>query len=71
MKSGASPEALSGKDYVPTTGWWMTYRRSWQLMGEGWKNSAVALGPILLVTAALLTAAIILHVRRGRGRKPV
>ena len=43
----ANPGALQGGDFVPTTGWWMTYCRAWQRLDEGWQNAAVALGPIV------------------------
>ena len=41
----ANPGALQGGDYLPTTGWWMTYCRAWQRLDEGWKNVAVAAAP--------------------------
>ncbi|MCD4699939.1 MAG: hypothetical protein K8R91_05130 [Phycisphaerae bacterium] len=41
----ADPDALLGADYIPTTGWRMTYHRAWQRLGEGWKNVAVAFAP--------------------------
>lgn len=46
----AHPDAVAGPDYVPTTGYWMTYCRAWQRRREGWRNLAVALAPLAVLT---------------------
>ena len=61
------PAALAGKDFLPRTGWWMTYCRSWSFFGEGWKNTAVALAPP--VAAVIVIAAVTLLWRRRRRRR--
>ena len=53
-----SPETLAGQDHLPTTGWWMTYCRAWQRLGEGWKNIAAALIPIAMVVCLIVAAAL-------------
>lgn len=65
----ANPDALVGSDYVPTTGWWMTYCRAWQRLGEGWKNIAVAFGPPVAVIFSVSFVAILWRRRRRRKRK--
>ena len=45
----ANPGALQGGDYLPTTGWWMTYCRAWQRLDEGAMNGIVAVGPVVAV----------------------
>ena len=61
----ADPQALAGGDFVPTTGWWMTYCRAWQRLDEGWKNVVVATGP----PAALVLAGGIGGVAWRRRRR--
>ncbi len=61
-----NPEALKGRDYLPTTGWWMTYCRAWQRLGEGWKNVVVALTPPGGVVLVIGTGLIWRHRRRRR-----
>lgn len=61
------PGRMEGKDFVPRTGWWMTYRRSWQRLDEGWKNTAVAMGPPLAIVLVILTASTLLRRRQRRA----
>jgi len=61
------PSALSGSDYLPTTGWWLTYCRAWQRWDEGWKNVAVAVAPIALATLMISGGAV--WWRRRRKKK--
>ncbi len=63
-----SPDALLGRDYLPTTGWWMTYCRAWQRLDEGWKNVAVAFAPLFLAAAAATCGAACWRRRRKRNR---
>ncbi len=65
----ADPDALVGSDYMPTTGWWMTYCRAWQRLGEGWKNIAVAFGPPVFLVLVIGGGVIIRRRRRRRKRK--
>lgn len=44
------PKRLVGADFVPTTGWWMTWHRAWQRLGEGPMNVLVAFGPLLILS---------------------
>jgi peptidoglycan/xylan/chitin deacetylase (PgdA/CDA1 family) len=62
----ADPQALAGGDYLPTTGWWMTYCRAWQRLDEGWQNAAVAFGPIVLCSISALAAGMTWRLRRRR-----
>ncbi len=62
----ADPNALVGADYMPTTGWWMTYHRSWQRLGEGWKNIAVAFAPPVFLVLVISGGVIIRRRRRRR-----
>lgn len=42
--------------FEPYTGWWLSYLRTVESIGQGWKNTAAALAPPLaLATAGLLT----------------
>jgi peptidoglycan/xylan/chitin deacetylase (PgdA/CDA1 family) len=64
----SDPGALASADYVPTTGWWMTYCRAWRRLDEGWKNVTVAAAP----PAALVLAGVIgcvVWCRRRRNAK--
>lgn len=61
---------LVGEDYVPTTGLWMTYCRSWQQLGEGWKNIVLALGPFVCL-AVLATLGVTWRRWRRRGSQAV
>jgi len=62
------PEALSGSDYLPTTGWWLTYCRAWQRLDEGWKNVAVAFAPLVPATVVAGGGALWWRRRRKRTR---
>ncbi|MCD6378023.1 MAG: polysaccharide deacetylase family protein [Planctomycetes bacterium] len=64
----ANPKALSGADYVPTTGWWMVYSRAWQRFGEGWKNIIVALSPPVFIVLVISASGFWLR-RRRRKKK--
>ena len=66
----ANPDALVGNDYLPTTGWWLTYRRAWQRLDEGWKNIAVAFAPPGGVVLPASAAGVVLWRRRKRGVAP-
>lgn len=65
----ADPNALTGNDYVPTTGWLLTYQRAWRRLDEGWKNIAVAFAPIgaILMTIGGLAW---LRLRRRKRNEP-
>ena len=63
------PAALAGQDFLPTTGWWLTYCRAWQRLDEGWKNVAVAFAPLVLAAAAATGGAACWRRRRKRNRK--
>lgn len=63
------PAALLGRDYLPTTGWWLTYCRAWQRLDEGWKNVAVAFAPLVLAAAAATCGAACWRRRTKRNRK--
>ncbi len=62
----ADPDALVGSDYMPTTGWWMTYCRAWQRLGEGWKNIAVAFDPPVFLVLVIGGGVVIRRRRRKR-----
>lgn len=62
----ANPDAVIGPDYLPTTGPWMTYCRSWQRLDEGWKNVVVAFAPPGAVIACLC---VLLYWRRCRSKR--
>jgi len=51
------PELLEGPEFAPTTGVWLTYRRSLERFHTGWKSKAFALG---LPVAAVGLAAILM-----------
>lgn len=38
--------------FVPYTGWWLTYLRTVELLGKGWKNTAAALAPPVVLAIA-------------------
>jgi len=65
----SDPAALQGSDYVPTTGWWMTYCRAWQRLDEGWKNVAVAFCPAVPVGMLLAAIGLRRHLRRSGARE--
>jgi len=48
----SNPSILEGPDFVPVSGPWRTYCRSWQRFGASWKNKAVALAPPAAAAAA-------------------
>lgn len=35
--------------FIPYTGWWLTYLRAVESVGDGWKNVVLALSPIVLL----------------------
>ena len=57
-------DVLFGEDYLPTTGWWLTYCRSWQRLDEGWKNTVVAFIPPIFIVS--LTGGALLWWHRHR-----
>ncbi len=61
----ADPKSLVGADRVPYTGWWMTYYRAWDQLGQGWVNTTVALGPPSVM--GLLLVVGVWQRRRGKG----
>jgi len=63
------PQRLVGPDFVPTTGWWMTWRRAWQRLGEGPMNALVAFGPLVLLSIVGAVPAWRLWRRSTRRRR--
>ena len=63
----SDPGRLAGNDYLPVTGFWMTYCRAWQRLDEGWKNIAVAFTPPVL---CLVCLSIAVRLWRHRHRRP-
>ena len=63
----ADPQALAGSDFVPTTGWWMTYCRAWQRLDEGWKNVAVAAAPPATLALVGCIGGLVWRRRRRRA----
>ncbi|ROR29620.1 hypothetical protein [Inmirania thermothiophila] len=61
-------QCTPARDFVPTTGLWLTYLRAWERFGDGWKNAAMALSPAGAVSFALL---ILLLRRRKNLDSPV
>ncbi len=66
----ADPNALMGKDCVPTTGWVMTYKRSWLRLDEGWKNIVVAFTPVCMVLVIASGTIWVRHRKRRNGGSP-
>jgi len=62
------PDMLLGLDYLPTTGWWLTYCRAWQRLDEGWKNVAVAFGPVVVIVLGAGAARTLWRRRRTIGK---
>ena len=53
-----NPQALQGPTYIPYTGIWMTYKRSWlHFLGYGIKNKIFALVPIIAMIIPILVLA--------------
>ena len=67
----SNPDELKGSDYLPTTGWWMTYCRAWQRLDEGWKNGAVAFAPLVALATMGLVVGIGWRRRRRRLKRKV
>lgn len=44
------PSVIEGNSFIPTTGIWLTYLRSWGRLDQGYKNILVAFFPILLIS---------------------
>lgn len=65
----ADPDVLVGRDYLPTTGWWLTYCRSWQRLAEGWKNIAVAFMPIIIFILLICASGMWWHRNHRRKTK--
>ncbi len=57
LRCQADPTAAAATDaFEPHTGWWLSYLRTVESIGQGWKNTVAALAPPLaLATAGLLT----------------
>lgn len=52
------PQALQGPSFIPYTGVWMTYKRSWaHFFGHGIKNKIFALAPIVVAIIVILVIA--------------
>jgi len=52
------------EQFVPTTGWWLTYLRAVEEAGNGWKNTVVAAAPPALM---ILFIGALLRRRYSRG----
>lgn len=49
----AAPAAIGGvQAFTPYTGWWLTYLRTLESVGRGWKNTVAALAPPLALATA-------------------
>jgi hypothetical protein len=57
-------ECSPAPGFVPHTGFWLTWRRAWERLGQGGLNVAVALAPLALVSCLLFVV-----VWRLRGRR--
>lgn len=58
-------ECSPATSFVPHTGFWLTYRRAWERLGEGGMNATVALGPLVFLLALALVIAISRYRRRA------
>lgn len=54
-------------DFVPHTGFWLTWRRAWERLDQGAMNVAVALGPPALLGLALTVGWVMRRRRRTRA----
>jgi hypothetical protein len=54
-RAGLATDA-DASPFAPYTGWWLTYLRTVELIGQGWKNTVAALVPPLALVAAGLVA---------------
>lgn len=51
-----NPAAAAETPFTPYTGWWLTYLRTVESLGQGWKNTVAALAPPLALAAAGILA---------------
>jgi peptidoglycan/xylan/chitin deacetylase (PgdA/CDA1 family) len=64
----SDPQALAGGDFMPTTGWRLTYCRAWQRLGEGWLNVVVAIAPIVCLGGIATASCLWWRHRRRRNK---
>jgi peptidoglycan/xylan/chitin deacetylase (PgdA/CDA1 family) len=62
------PGDFEGPSFVPYTGMWLMYLKAWShFWGHSRMNKVVALAPVLLIVAAMITVTALFARKRSRG----